>query len=77
MSESQLVAQIAKAMYGPGWEDAPVEDQEVVFQAAMDALPVVREQKAEGWDQGYADCWTYHQSEGLVGTQNNPFKEIK
>lgn len=28
---------------------------------------------ADAWDEGYGDCWTYHQSEGMEGTERNPY----
>lgn len=32
-------------------------------------------QKAMVWEEGYGDCWKYHQSQGMIGTETNPYKE--
>ncbi|MGP5199977.1 hypothetical protein ACTXKN_12550 [Brachybacterium alimentarium] len=34
----------------------------------------VRAAKADAWDEGYGDCWNYHQSNGLAGTYRNPYR---
>ncbi|MGO1664109.1 MAG: hypothetical protein ACTHYO_10380 [Micrococcaceae bacterium] len=34
-----------------------------------------RELLATGWDKGYEDCILYHQSHGLQGTEDNPYRK--
>ena len=45
---------------------------------AAAVLPIiaaeVRKGQADAWEEGYGDCWTYHQSEGMKGTECNPYR---
>lgn len=36
---------------------------------------VIRKAKAEAWQEGYSDCMDYHLSNGLKGTETNPYTE--
>ena len=54
------------------FNDAPTDD---VIAAIFPIIAAeVRAAKAEAWEQGYGDCWNYHQSNGLAGTYRNPYR---
>lgn len=35
---------------------------------------LIRKEREEAWDEGYDQCWVYHTSEGMQGTQQNPHR---
>ena len=35
----------------------------------------IRKAQAEAWQEGYSDCMDYHLSNGLKGTETNPYTE--
>lgn len=67
--------------YGREREDAVSSFRcgEADFEGAVDRIVAVvaearREGQAEAWDEGYGDCWTFHQSHGLSGRDTNPYR---
>lgn len=69
-----LIEQIMQALHRVEPDAAPCNRRR-----AAAILPLIaaerRKAQADAWEEGYGDCWTYHQSEGMKGTEDNPYRE--
>lgn len=57
------------------WLDKPVQEHLKAFDRWY--AEEIRKAKEEAWLEGYSDCMDFHMSNGLKGTEANPYKEQK
>ena len=64
--------------HGHDWRKLSDAERKFYIRKAAAIFPIiaaeVRAAKADAWDEGYGDCWNYHQSNGLAGTYRNPYR---
>ena len=68
--QARRLKDINPAKFHSVWTDPEASDAFL----SLDDLEALLESKADMWDEGYRDCFTYHVSEGAAGRQDNPYR---